>query len=222
MRPAAFCPVFPSNELISFTSDLFWAWLFFNHTQKMTCVLWYRYFIPITCSNNIVCTVHIQWMCFYLHICTFTLCYSLFVVSFNHCSNSYEWACLCVYTSLSVFLCMDFVFLRPQTVILYHPCVVLSTFVCVCNCRVGGGGKGVGLRRPRVISRDQASLMSARSSRGTQASHAALPTPGSPSLGTFWLHTAPCWKSWPQHHIKYLSHNLHISFAKASSLTVCY
>lgn len=85
--------------------------------------------------------------------------------------------------------------------------------MCVYNCRVGGGGGGggFGLCRPRVISRDQASLMSAGSSRGTQASHTALPTPSSPSLGIFWLHTAPCWKSCPQHHPSLTIFHLYIS-----------
>lgn len=76
-------------------------------------------------------------------------------------------------------------------------------YICVFNCRVGGGGGGeLGLCRPRVISRDQASLMSSGPSRGTQASYTALPTPSSLSLGTFRLHTAPCWQIWPQHDIK--------------------
>lgn len=48
----------------------------------------------------------------------------------------------------------------------------------MCDCRVGGGGGGGGLCRPRVISRDQASLMSPGSSGGSQASHTSLPTPG--------------------------------------------
>lgn len=89
-----------------------------------------------------------------------------------------------------------YVFHRPQTVMLYCLCDVFSTCVCVCaHSRTvgGGGGGGLGLCRPRVISRDQASLMSAGSSRGTQA----LPTPSSPSPGTFWLHTAPCWTDSP-------------------------
>lgn len=45
---------------------------------------------------------------------------------------------------------------------------------------VGGDG-GVG-SSPRVISTDQASLMSARSSRAIQASRTALPTPVSPPV----------------------------------------
>lgn len=95
-------------------------------------------------------------------------------------------------------------FCVTQTVDLY---TVLSMhqffYICVFNCRVGGGGGGeLGLCRPRVISRDQASLMSSGPSRGTQASYTALPTPSSLSLGTFRLHTAPCWQIWPQHDIK--------------------
>lgn len=74
----------------------------------------------------------------------------------------------------------------------------MTSFLRACVCaRIAAQwvvvGGGLGLCRPRVISRDQASLMSAGSSRGTQA----LPTPSSPSPGTFWLHTAPCWTDSP-------------------------
>lgn len=69
-----------------------------------------------------------------------------------------------------------------------------GAFVCVracpCVCEL------FGLSSPRVISRDQASLMSTEPSRGRRASHCTSHADSSAvSRCTYWLHTALCWTS---------------------------
>lgn len=145
------------------------------------------------------------------HICRNIMSYTWMTIYVVVPPTKFCFLCMssCVHATPNVFMYIDMQCYRPKSVL----SMCCFFYICVCVTAEWVVVVGFGLCRPRVISRDQASLMSTGSSRGIQASHTALPTPSSPSLVTSWLHTAPCWKTLSHHHIsQYSIHNSFLLF----------